>query len=245
MAFGIREFSGATILLVLVAFGAFADAGRIGAWTPLIALGGSAAVLFALLPLPCVARVAGAWHAMRREGRKGGDRGPGDSIVVMKEFARIYRVEGPAALDAAAAQLGNPVLSRAVRRLVDAPDFTPCRRTFEREARRRRLLAAEARRVFSVATWLLPLATVAILTGAWLVAEADPATSLWLCTGAATTAWVAHGMRRRLLAWLRVCQERDSLWLAGCVLLAERALPTRIEAALMRPRARAQLGAIA
>lgn len=240
-----RKIVGAGILGLLVGFGALLEWRQFGVVAPFAVVAGSAGLLFAFLPMPCVARVAYAVHRMWQEGRGENQFAHADAIRTMKNLARVYRVDGPAALDVAAGGVGDPVLHVAVGRLVDGRDFGPCRRTFERESRRRRRLAADARRVFAIATWLLPLGTAALVGGHWAASGLEVTLSVPLLAFSVTLGALAHLLHRRLLHWLRVRQERDSILLAGCALLEERALPTRIEAILGRRAARLQLPAIA
>jgi chemotaxis protein MotA len=220
----------------------------------LITLGGSLAVICATFPRT---RVAAALRAVR--GVLAGGHGREESaleelISRFKVYARIYRVEGAAALDRAAETEPDPFVRLAAERAIDGASPEEIREVLAGEASRLLNEGYEARTVVATFGRLLPaFGLIGTLIGLALMlrtlASLDPAAlGPGLAISVMTTLYgaffanvVVLPIATKLADELERRRHAMDLVIVGAELLHRRELPTRIERAL---RSRARLRAL-
>jgi chemotaxis protein MotA len=249
---GRRAVLGLAALVLVVAIAA--ATGFLDPYSLLITLGGSLAVVRATFPS---SRLGAALRAVR--GVLGGERSSDETaleelISRFKVYARIYRVEGAAALDRAAETEPDSFVRLAAERAVDGTNPDEIREVLTGEASRLLTEGYEARAVVATLGRLLPaFGLIGTLIGLALMLRSlsslDPAalgpglaisvmTTLY---GAVFANVVVLPIATKLADELERRRHAMDLAIVGAELLHQRELPTRIERAL---RSRARLRAL-
>jgi chemotaxis protein MotA len=242
-------FAGVAAVVALAAATGFLEP-----YSLLITLGGSLAVVRATFSQPRVGAAARAVRAVLAGGDDPEEAQLEALIGRFKSFARIYRVEGAAALDRAAGVETDEFVRLAAERAIDGASPEEVREVLSGEASRLLTERSEARVVVATLGRLLPaFGLIGTLIGLALMLRSlsslDPAalgpglaisvmTTLY---GAVFANVVVLPIATKLSDDLERRRRSMELTIVGAELLHSRELPTRIERAL---RSRARLRAL-